>query len=208
MNGWIGLLFVTEMPIEAREKLLYAGLKLFTEAGYQKTSVLEIVEMARVSKTTYYQHFGSKEDLMVALFEQLGNEMAEEVKYAILQEERMTYKAFAGINRYIQICFENKDVAQILLVESVGVSRNVELVRQRSHQVFANLILQTVETELPTSVTQKEMRIVAQAMVGAINEVIMKLFFDTNDEEFNFEEISRLLNRIVISAFVNLGLQE
>lgn len=196
------------MPIEAREKLLFAGLQLFTEAGYQKTSVLEIVEMARVSKTTFYQHFKSKEDIMVALFEQVGNEMTEEVKHAISQEERMAYKAFAGINRYIHICFENKNVAQILLVESVGVSRNVELVRQKSHQVFAKLILQTVETGLPTTVTQKEMKIVAQAMVGAINEVIMQMFFDHNDEKLNFEDISRLLNRIVISAFVSLGMQE
>ncbi|MEH7381912.1 TetR/AcrR family transcriptional regulator [Bacillus sp. JJ1533] len=202
------MLFVTEMPIEAREKLLFAGLKLFTEAGYQKTSVLEIVEMARVSKTTYYQHFKSKEELMVALFEQLGDEMAEEVRLAIIQEERMSYKAFAGINRYIQVCFENKHVAQILLVESVGVSRNVELVRKRSHQVFANIILQTVETELPITVTQNEVKIVAQAMVGAINEVIMQFFFDTKEEDLHFEEISRLLNRIVISAFVNLGMQE
>ncbi|MEH7224371.1 TetR/AcrR family transcriptional regulator [Bacillus sp. JJ1566] len=202
------MLFITEMPIEAREKLLYAGLRLFTEAGYQKTSVLEIVEMARVSKTTYYQHFNSKEELMVALFEQLGDEMAEEVRHAIIQEERMSYKAFAGINRYIQVCFENKHVAQILLVESVGVSRNVELVRKRSHQVFANIILQTVETELPITVTQKEMKIVAQAMVGAINEVIMQFFFDSKEKNLHFEEISRLLNRIVISAFVNLGVQE
>lgn len=196
------------MPIEAREKLLFAGLKLFTELGYQKTSVLEIVEMARVSKTTFYQHFKSKEDIMVALFEQLGNEMSEEVKLAISLEESMSYKAFAGINRYIQICFENKNVAQILLVESVGVSRNVELVRQRSHQVFASIILQTVQTELPKTVSKSEMRIVAQAMVGAINEVIMQNFFNNEDETFDFEGISRLLNRIVISAFVNLGMQE
>nr|WP_309100666.1 TetR/AcrR family transcriptional regulator [Fredinandcohnia onubensis] len=202
------MLFVTEMPIEAREKLLFAGLKLFTELGYQKTSVLEIVEMARVSKTTFYQHFKSKEDIMVALFEQLGNEMSEEVKLAISLEESMSYKAFAGINRYIQICFENKNVAQILLVESVGVSRNVELVRQRSHQVFASIILQTVQTELPKTVSKSEMRIVAQAMVGAINEVIMQNFFNNEDETFDFEGISRLLNRIVISAFVNLGMQE
>ncbi|SRR5690606_1718886 len=196
------------MPIEAREKLLYAGLKLFTEAGYQKTSVLEIVENARVSKTTFYQHFKSKEDIMVALFEQLGNEMAEEVKRAISQEERVTYKAFAGISRYIRICFENREVAKILLVESVGVSRNVELVRKKSHQVFATLILQTVETELPTTVSQTEMKIVAQAMVGAINEVIMLNFFDQKESTLSFEEISRLLNRIVISAFVHLGMQE
>ncbi|WP_180271388.1 TetR/AcrR family transcriptional regulator [Fredinandcohnia onubensis] len=202
------MLFVTEMPIEAREKLLFAGLKLFTELGYQKTSVLEIVEMARVSKTTFYQHFKSKEDIMVALFEQLGNEMSEEVKLAISLEESMSYKAFAGINRYIQICFENKNVAQILLVESVGVSRKVELVRQRSHQVFASIILQTVQTELPKTVSKTEMRIVAQAMVGAINEVIMQNFFNNEDETFDFEGISRLLNRIVISAFVNLGMQE
>ncbi|MEK5442147.1 MULTISPECIES: TetR/AcrR family transcriptional regulator [unclassified Fredinandcohnia] len=202
------MLFVKEMPIEAREKLLFAGLRLFTEMGYQKTSVLEIVEMARVSKTTFYQHFKSKEDIMVALFEQLGNEMSEEVKLAISLEESMSYKAFAGINRYIQICFENKHVAQILLVESVGVSRNVEMVRQRSHQVFASIILQTVQAELPKTVSKIEMRIVAQAMVGAINEVIMQNFFNNEEETIDFEGISRLLNRIVISAFVNLGMQE
>ena len=207
MDGF-DLLFVTEMPIEARDKLLFAGLTLFTEMGYQKTSVLEIVEMARVSKTTFYQHFKSKEDIMVALFEQLGNEMSEEVQLAISLEERMSYKAFAGINRYIQICFENKKVAQILLVESVGVSRSVEFVRQRSHQVFASIILQTVQTELPATVSKREMLIVAQAMVGAINEVIMQNFFNSEDETIDFEGISRLLNRIVISAFVNLGMQE
>ncbi|WP_449536660.1 TetR/AcrR family transcriptional regulator [Ferdinandcohnia sp. Marseille-Q9671] len=103
------MLFVTEMPTEAKEKLLFAGLILFTEYGYQKTSVLEIVEMARVSKTTFYQHFKSKEDIMVALFECLGEEMIQEVKRAISNEDRISYKAFAGISRYIQICFENKE---------------------------------------------------------------------------------------------------
>lgn len=204
--GLISLLFLTEMPKEAKEKLLYAGLKLFTKEGYQKTSVLEIVEMARVSKTTFYQHFKSKEEIMVALFEVLAHEIIGEVKKSISKENRITYKAFAGIHRYIEICFEYQDVAKVVLVESVGVSRNVEKARQKAHEEFAVMIFQTVQAELPSTVSEKGMKIVSQAMVGAINEVVMQNFFVTENERVDFEEISRLLNRIVISAFVNLAI--
>ncbi|WP_375162190.1 TetR family transcriptional regulator [Fictibacillus sp. WQ 8-8] len=34
--------------------MLYAALHLFTSKGFKETSVLEIVETARVSKTTFY----------------------------------------------------------------------------------------------------------------------------------------------------------
>ena len=66
------MLFVEEMPKEAKDKILYAGLSLFTSTGFKNTSVLDIVEMARVSKTTFYQHFTSKENLMAGLFEVLA----------------------------------------------------------------------------------------------------------------------------------------
>ncbi|WP_449536659.1 hypothetical protein [Ferdinandcohnia sp. Marseille-Q9671] len=84
----------------------------------------------------------------------------------------------------------------------------MEEVRQKSHRDFASMILQTVQPELPTSVSESGMKIVSQAMVGAINEVIMQNFFENEDEGVTFDEISRILNRVVIGAFVTLGMQE
>lgn len=198
------MLFVAEMPNDARDKILFAGLSFFTKEGYRKTSVLDVVEMARVSKTTFYQNFSSKEDLMAVLLEVLVTEILEEVKIAIDRESRMAYKAYQGIRRYIEICLSDMKTANLILVESVGVSQEVEKVRNEGHRRFAQLMFHTVQGLLPQTVSETEMHIVSQAMIGAINEVIMQNYHEGEANFTNFDELARLLNRIVIGAFVNL----
>ncbi|WP_233522573.1 TetR/AcrR family transcriptional regulator [Peribacillus glennii] len=199
------MLFATEMPKEAREKIFFAGLQLFTTEGFKNTSVLHIVEMARVSKTTFYQNFSSKEDLIVRLFEELAVEIIEEVKEAFQQEERLTYKAYAGIRRYVEICFTDPKVANLILVESVGISQEVEEVRRAVYRQLADLVYQTVRGELPQTVSEKDIVIVSQAMVGAINEVVIQNFNQPSVEGADFDYLARLLNRIIIGSFVNLA---
>ncbi|MGG3468344.1 TetR/AcrR family transcriptional regulator [Neobacillus pocheonensis] len=201
----MNMLFLEEMPKEAKDKILFAGLSLFTTAGFKNTSVLDIVEMARVSKTTFYQHFVSKEDLMATLFDVLSAEILGEVKQAIELEKRNAYKAYFGIHRYIEICFTDVKVAGLMLVESVGVSQEVEKVRNGAHRRFAQLIFKTVQGLLPDTVSEAEMHVVSQAMVGAINEVVVQHYNIEGGTHSNYDELARILNRIVIGAFVNLA---
>ncbi|WP_066370586.1 TetR/AcrR family transcriptional regulator [Neobacillus fumarioli] len=198
------MLFVTEMPKEAKDKIQYSGLVLFTEKGYKHTSVLDIVEMARISKTTFYQHFSSKEDLLANLFAVIFKEIIAEVKREIDNEERNVYKAYVGIRRYMEICFTDSKVANLLLVESVGVSQEIERVRNEAHRNFAQLMFQTVRDLLPNNGSEAEMHIVSQAMIGAINEVIV-LNYDKERGLHQFEDLARILNRVVIAAFVQLA---
>lgn len=198
------MLFLTEMPKEARDKILFASLTLFSSEGYKKTSVLDIVEMARVSKTTFYQNFTGKEDLMAVLIDVLSTEIIEEVKISTNGERRQAYKAYIGIKRYIEINFNDLRVANLMLVESVGVSPGVEEVRSKAHRGFAELIFQNVYSRLPKSVSDLEMHIVSQAMVGAINEVVVQNYSKEMKKRIPTEQLARLLNRIVVGAFVNL----
>ncbi|WP_380025016.1 TetR/AcrR family transcriptional regulator [Effusibacillus consociatus] len=198
------MLFVTQMPTEAQDKMLYAALHLFTTKGFKDTSVLEIVELARVSKTTFYQSYSSKEELLVSLFKQLAEEIIEEVKNAVLQEQKITEKAYAGIRRYMELCVTRSTVAKLLLVESVGVSQVVEKVRREAHRRFAELFYQTVQSEIPALISEEEAHIISQAMVGAINEVVVQNLFES-DEDAHLERLARLLNRIVVGAYVNLS---
>jgi len=46
-----------------RERIVEAAMDLFYRQGYQATVVNQIVEVAGVSKPTFYAHFPSKEDL-------------------------------------------------------------------------------------------------------------------------------------------------
>lgn len=194
------LLHTTEMPTGAREKMLFAALKLFTTKGYRETSILEVVEAARVSKTTFYNNFNNKEDLLVRLFEQLAEEILGEVREAVQKEKRVTYKAYAGIRRYIDLCIRRVSVTQLLLVVSVGISKEVEAVRRKAHERFSRLISDTVKELLPEEVSDEEIRTVARAMVGAINEVVIQRVMDGSGFS-DIDQLARLLNRIVVGSF-------
>jgi len=52
---------------ETRQRILDVALALFTERGYDGTSLREIAEELGVTKAALYYHFESKEDILLAL---------------------------------------------------------------------------------------------------------------------------------------------
>lgn len=61
----------------ARERLVLAALDLFTEQGYDETTVTQIAERAGVTKSTLFRHFPDKREILVAGQETLSRLLAE-----------------------------------------------------------------------------------------------------------------------------------
>ena len=61
-------------PKASREEFVQAASKLFEQQGYFKTSVDDIVRVAKRSKGGFYHHFKSKEALFRTLFEKMVDE--------------------------------------------------------------------------------------------------------------------------------------
>ena len=60
-------LFGAPPPKETgRERLLTAAMELFYRRGFQTVGLDQVIEAAGVSKTTFYKHFESKDELMLA----------------------------------------------------------------------------------------------------------------------------------------------
>ena len=57
--------------LEKRARLKTAGLALFGENGYENTSVGQIARRAKLAVGTFYQHFRSKRQLLLALMDEL-----------------------------------------------------------------------------------------------------------------------------------------
>jgi len=66
----------------ARERLVVAAVDLFTEQGYDATTVTEIAERAGVTKSTFFRHFPDKRELLVAGQETLSRLLAEGIAEA------------------------------------------------------------------------------------------------------------------------------
>ncbi|MEU8659282.1 TetR/AcrR family transcriptional regulator [Actinoplanes philippinensis] len=66
----------------ARERLVLAAVDLFTEQGYDATTVTQIAERAGVTKSTFFRHFADKRDLLVAGQETLSRLLTEGIAEA------------------------------------------------------------------------------------------------------------------------------
>ena len=62
---------VQKRSLEKRARLRVAALALFGEKGYERTSIEDVAERAKLAVGTFYQHFRSKRQLLLALMDDL-----------------------------------------------------------------------------------------------------------------------------------------
>ncbi|GAA4904500.1 AcrR family transcriptional regulator [Nonomuraea thailandensis] len=67
---------------ETTQRLVVAAVDLFTEQGYDATTVAQIAERAGVTKSTFFRHFSDKRELLVAGQETLSRLLAEGIAEA------------------------------------------------------------------------------------------------------------------------------
>ncbi len=67
-------------PEETVNRILDAAAQLFTERGYDKTSLQDIIQMTGLSKGAIYHHFASKEDIFLKICDRMGQENAERLE--------------------------------------------------------------------------------------------------------------------------------
>ncbi|WP_310964705.1 TetR/AcrR family transcriptional regulator [Nocardioides terrisoli] len=66
----------------ARERIVLAALDLFTEQGYDDTTVAQIAERAGITKSTFFRHFPDKRELLAAGQETLSRLLSEGIAEA------------------------------------------------------------------------------------------------------------------------------
>ncbi len=109
---------ITEKPPRGRDQvqraLIEAGIKLFSERGMNNVSVRHLAEEAGVNHSLLFRYFGSKDELIKAVFEERfnrlgtfdksdtvdGEQMLETSIRAVMQDEQlwrlMTFAALEG----------------------------------------------------------------------------------------------------------------
>jgi len=66
----------------ARERLVLAAVDLFTEQGYDATTVAQIAQRAGLTRSTFFRHFADKREVLVAGQETLSRLLAEGIAQA------------------------------------------------------------------------------------------------------------------------------
>ncbi|HMF88045.1 MAG TPA: helix-turn-helix domain-containing protein [Gemmatimonadaceae bacterium] len=152
----------------ARARILGAAKKLFSERGYDKTTMQDIVREARTSIGNAYFYFSNKEALLESLLEESAHALWARADAVIASAEsgaaRFAVGAYANT---LSLLTSDKDLARIALTGEPRVVRNiVELHRAKIATLFAASFPDHSERQLPMTTA---------AILGA-NTLAIELF--------------------------------
>ncbi|MFP5431308.1 MAG: TetR/AcrR family transcriptional regulator, partial [Gammaproteobacteria bacterium] len=132
-----------ERMARRRACFIAAGRVLFSQIGYRKTTMRTLCAEAGLTDRYFYESFGSIEDLLVAVYEELMAEMQARIM-AALQAAGPGQRPEALIDTGLDAFFrqvEDTAAARIIWLEVLGVSPRVDQVYNHGTRNFADLVL-------------------------------------------------------------------
>ena len=152
-----------------------AGLELFGTLGYARTSVRAISAAASLNSRYFYESFGSREDLLYAVYQRIVTDLFTRAAEATMRETNLEEQARAGLRAAWTAVTEDRRKARIVALEVVGVSDRLERLRQEARQGLAQL---TADNAMSLAGQGIKLRLdpvlTARFLMGGVVEVLLE----------------------------------
>ncbi|HJQ47933.1 MAG TPA: TetR family transcriptional regulator [Amycolatopsis sp.] len=150
-----------------REKLLAAGLDLLGTQGSAAVSVRAVCRHAKLTERYFYESFTDREDLVLAVYEQVARE-ARQVLIDAVPDPRAaaTTRAEAAVTAFVELMVDDPRTGRVLLLAPITdptlSARGVALL-----PTFAALIRE----QLPDHLDAPDRELTAAGLVGALTNL-------------------------------------
>jgi AcrR family transcriptional regulator len=157
------------------DRLIAGARDVFARGGYTAASIDDIVSAARVSRTSFYAFFASKEECLLAVFQAGTARINDALMEVIAKPLEPTERIRAEITVLAEGFAADPAMARVILIEAVGATPAVERVRSQARQAAADLIEAQLR-EYPVWTDRPEERaVVALTTMAAIAESLSHL---------------------------------
>ena len=150
LTGGPGGIGRSETARHQRGRLEGAMVSAVAKHGYADTTVGELVGLAGVSKSTFYEHFPSKEECFLQTFETIVNEASSRVAMAYRSQGALDdspagleESLAAAFTQFAEVVEEQAVPATLVVVDSLTLGRAALDQRQRGFDAFERMIHQS-----------------------------------------------------------------
>lgn len=119
LKGLAELFDLPDLPKTGRDRLVVAAVDLFYRQGFQAVGIDQVIDKAGVTKTTFYKHFESKDDLMVAAV--LRRDEWESAAWARAVQKKVgddPLAQFLGVFDIMDVWFNDPDFRGCLFINT------------------------------------------------------------------------------------------
>ncbi len=168
-----------EVARNQRERLYAALVAVVAEKGYEATRVADLLELSGVSRSAFYEHFGDKEECLLAA---LGEFVSPAINMAVgdgarapLTEERVR----AAFESLVRMIVDQAPAARLCFVEIYAAGpRAVETI-DRTMDTFEAFVAETVERIPGREPLPPE---IIRALMGGLRKIIHTRLYRHEEE--------------------------
>ena len=146
---------------------------MFARVGYADATAEAIAREAGMSKATFYEHFGNKEDCIVALFDAATEQVLVAMREAAAREKASgpQERVRTTLGAFLETLARFPDESQTLLVEIVGAGPRALERRDRALEAVTQYLEELNAQDAERGTTPRLAPHDAFAIVGAVVEL-------------------------------------
>ena len=184
-----------------REQVFHSAKEVFSQKGFHKASISDIVERAGIARGTFYLYFKNKRHIFSCLLESLLEELDQRIETIELGERNPPplEQLRANLTRVITLALEEPQLIQIVFHHNMGLDKKLD----RELHDFYERVTGRIEWALKLGieiglVRPCHTRLVAYGVLGGMKEVMGQLAS---------ERISALDLKAVVDSLLEFGLR-
>ena len=161
---------------QQRRDLLRAAAKLASRNGYHATRLADIVAEAGLSKSTFYEHFASKEECFVELYRRVSAALLRTgVQAAEDTLPQGPYETVLAVIRAVTgYVAQNRRLADVLREEIAASHPAIAQERAETHRRMAELLV-VVARKVGSPLDDDELRVSMSVLVQGMTAVLPQL---------------------------------
>lgn len=163
---------VPSPELSSRDRLIAAAKHLFSTSGYENTTTVAIARQARTSESQLIKHFGSKEGLLEAIFEQGWAKLRMEM--ATLQtitSPQMQIKVL--MQMVVKLFSDDPQLRNLMLLEGRRLRREGKMIMlTRSYTEFVTFVDALIEKAQGGQRSEYPPQLIRSSLIGTFEGLL------------------------------------
>lgn len=158
-----------EVVANQRRRILDGMAAALAYHGYEDTKITDVVELAGLSRATFYEHFRGKEACFAAAYEDGVERLADAVEMAAVHGDGWDDQVSVGLMAGLEFLAADPPFAHLLLVESLAAARPARLEHERSLARLAEALRPPSVLPGAEVVPEETLRLLAGALASHVS---------------------------------------
>ena len=153
-----------------RQEIVYASARVFAQRGYDNTTMQDLASSMGLATGALYHYFGSKEQLLIGICDQLMEPLLERAQDLMGSEDPPAAQLHALVRLWVANVIDNRNHMLVFqqerhVIESGGQWRGV----RESRKAFEHLVERALERAGATGRGGVDTRLALVALLGMVN---------------------------------------